>query len=66
MIEVDLKYAKEHLEELIDDEIVIINTKKKKLVLLPYEEYNKKSFDRFVGVLDKMDINDERYKRILE
>ena len=63
MIEVDLNYAKEHLEELIEKDIVVINSKNKKVVLLPFRDNDKKTFDKYVGFLENVDIKDERYKR---
>ena len=80
MIELGISQVQAQFTKLLSQSVLIVDKKsrKKKAVILPYEEYerllkqsetatrNEGTFDRFVGVLDDhFATDDERYNRII-
>ncbi|MBO8087539.1 MAG: type II toxin-antitoxin system Phd/YefM family antitoxin [Marichromatium sp.] len=82
MLELGISQAQAQFTKLLTQTVFIVDKKarKKKAVIMPYEEYEKLikqsatkeslqngSFNAFVGVLDKdFQTEDEKYKRILQ
>lgn len=82
MLELGISQAQAQFTKLLTQTVFIVDKKarKKKAVIMPYEEYEKLigqsatkeslqngAFNAFVGVLDKdFQTEDEKYKRILQ